>query len=271
METSNIYDSSERRNPALEEILSAIQYKDLIIHLVQRDITIRYKRSVLGIAWSMLHPLGIMIIMTIVFSNLFHRQEFFSVYLLSGLLVWNFFSQGSTAIIKNLLWGEDLFQRIYLPRSSFAISAVGTAIVNLILALVPLTLVKLVIGSPLSWQIIFFPISLLYVTCFTLGIGLIISSLALNFQDIAEMYQVLLTGWFYLTPILYPHDALPKTVQQILLFNPMFYVVQLMRASFYYNQTPALYEFLIPGAISLVTLVIGWLLFARQTEEFVTR
>jgi ABC-2 type transport system permease protein len=271
METDNIYDSSERRNPAIEEIINAFQYRDLIKHLVRRDITTRYKRSVLGIAWTMLNPLGTMIIMTIVFSNLFHRKEFFAVHLLSGLLIWNFFAQASQHIIKDLIWGEALFQKIYLPRSSFAIAAIGTGIVNLILALVPLILVKLVIGSPISWRIVFFPIILVYLACFSLGVGLVIASLALNFQDIAEMYGVVLTGWFYLTPIIYPFDSMPPAIQKILLFNPMVHIVQLMRSSFYSNVTPTLNEFLLSGAIAIATLCLGWFLFSRKSEEFVTK
>jgi ABC-type polysaccharide/polyol phosphate export permease len=271
METSNIYDSSKRRNPAIEEILNAFQYRDLIKHLVRRDITTRYKRSVLGIAWTMLNPLGTMIIMTLVFSNLFNRKEFFSVYLLSGLLIWNFFAQTSQHIIKDLIWGEDLFQRIYLPRSSFAIAAIGTGMVNLTLALVPLILVKLVIGSPITWQIVFFPVCFIYIACFSLGVGLVIASLALHFHDIAEMYSVILTGWFYLTPIIYPFETLPKTIQKVLLLNPMVHMVQLMRSSFYSNVTPTLNEFLLSGAIAIATLCLGWLLFSGQAEEFVMK
>jgi ABC-2 type transport system permease protein len=266
-----IYDSDKRVNPAIEEIVNAFRYRDLIVQLVRRDITTRYKRSALGIIWTMLNPLGIMIIMTIVFQNFFHRQEFFPVYLLSGLLTFNFFNQTSTAIIKNLIWGEDLFQRIYIPRSSFAISAVGTSLVNLTLALVPLVLVKLAIGSPISWQIILFPIYMLFLAGFSLGIGLVVASLALYFHDIAEMYQVILTGWFYATPIIYPYDTLPEATKHILAFNPMLYIVNLMRDSFYYNIIPSGHDILLAAAISSVVLIIGWLLFSRQTEEFVLK
>jgi ABC-type polysaccharide/polyol phosphate export permease len=266
-----IYDSSTQKNPAVEEIFEAFRYRDLIGQLIRRDITTRYKRSVLGIMWTMLNPLGIMIIMTLVFENFFHRQEFYSVYVLTGLLTFSFFSQTSTSIIKNLIWGADLFQRIYIPRASFAIAAVGTAIINLLLALVPLLLVKLVIASPISWQIVLFPIAILSLSCFSLGVGLIISSIALYFHDIAEMYQVLLTAWMYATPVIYPYSTLPQSVKNVLVFNPMMHIVELMRASFYYNKTPSLNELLLVAGISSVTLIVGWLLFSRQTEEFVLR
>ncbi len=266
-----IYDSSKRGNPAIEEIVNAFRYRDLIVHLIRKDITTRYKRSVLGIFWTMLNPLGLMIIMTVVFQNFFHQQEFYSVYVLVGLLTFTFFNQTTSAIIHNLIWGEDLFRRIYIPRSSFAIAAIGTSMVNLVLALVPLILVKLVIHSPVSWEIVYFPIYIIYLASFSLGVGLIVASLALYFHDIAEMYQVILTAWFYATPIIYPYDTLPDSTKQILALNPMMHIVQLMRNSFYYNLAPSMNELIIVAVICSTTLIVGWLLFARQTEEFVLR
>jgi len=265
------YDSSKQINPLIGEVLEAIKYKDLIAQLIRRDITTKYKRSVLGIVWTMLNPLGLMVIMTLVFQDFFHRQAFYSVYVLSGMLTFTFFNQASTSIIHNLIWGEDLFQRIYIPRSTFAIAAVGTASVNLVLALVPLMLVALVLGSPLSWKVIFFPIYVVYLACFSLGIGLIVASLALHFHDIADIYQVLLTAWFYATPIIYPYDTLTPTVKHLLYFNPMSHIVQLMRNSFYYNYAPTIQELLVTGAFALAALLIGWFMFSRQTEEFVLR
>jgi len=266
-----IYDSSKRTNPAIEEIRSAFQYKDLIAHLIRRDLTTRYKRSVLGILWTMLNPLGLMITMTLVFQNFFHAQSFYSVYVLTGLLTFTFFNQTTTAIIQSLISGEDLFQRIYLPRSTFAIAAIGTAIVNLLLALVPLLLVKVVMQSEISWKIIFFPIYVFYLAGFSLGVGLIVASFAIYFHDIAEMYQVILTAWFYATPIIYPYDTLPPAAKHLLALNPMVHIVQLMRNSFYYNLAPTLNELLLVGAISSITLILGWLIFSRQAEEFVMR
>lgn len=267
-----IYDSNDRKNPAIEEIFEAFRYRDLIGQLIRRDLTTRYKRSVLGIIWTMLHPLGLMIVMTLIFQNVFHRQEFYSVYVLTGLLTFGFFNQTSSTIIRNLTWGAELFQRIYIPRASFAIAAVGTAVINLVLSLVPLLLVKLVIQSPLTWQVMLFPITVVYLACFSLGVGLIVSSIALYFHDVAEFYQVLLTAWMYSTPIIYPYDALPSWVQNLIVWNPMMHIVELMRASFYYaDKTPSVNEFLLVAAISSITLLIGWFLFARQAEQFVLR
>ena len=187
------------------------------------------------------------------------------------MLAFNFFNQTSTAIIKNLIWGEDLFQRIYIPRASFAIAAVGTSLVNLVLAFIPLILVKIAIGSPLSWHILLVPVYILCLASFSLGVGLIIASMALYFHDIAEMYQVILTGWFYATPIIYPYDTLATTAKNVLAFNPMLYIVNLMRDAFYSDVITIQHDLILAAAISSVVLIVGWLLFSRQTEEFVLR
>jgi ABC-type polysaccharide/polyol phosphate export permease len=122
-----VYDSAKRGSAALEEWHEVLRYRYLIMQFVRRDILTRYKRSVLGIAWTMLNPLGIMIVMTIVFSQAFGiNQKGYAAYVLNGLIAWNFFAQSTNAATLHLVWGGSLIKRIYIPRTSFAISATGT-------------------------------------------------------------------------------------------------------------------------------------------------
>jgi ABC-type polysaccharide/polyol phosphate export permease len=130
------YDSAKRGSVALEELRGLWQYRDLVIQLVRRDIVSRYKRSVLGIAWSMLNPLGMMAVLTIVFSQFFHSTESYPVYILSGLIAWNFFAFATSEAMTQIVWGAALLRRIYMPRTAFVVSTVGAAMVNLVLSLV---------------------------------------------------------------------------------------------------------------------------------------
>src|SRR5215212_9114533 len=134
------YDSKYRKSPAVEEFLDIIKYRDLIYQLVRRDIVARYKRSFLGIAWTMLQPLGMMAVLTIVFSQLFGTVEGYAAYLLSGLIAWTFFAQTTTAAIFQSVWGGTLMRRIYVPQTVFSVASIGTGVVNLSLSLVPLLL-----------------------------------------------------------------------------------------------------------------------------------
>ena len=272
MDTSEkimIYDSTKRGSSALEELRGIFQYRDLIYQLVRRDIVTRYKRSVLGIAWTMLQPLGMMIIMTLVFSSLFQTVKGYPAYLLSGLIAWTFFSQTTTAAIHQIVWGGTLLHRIYLPRTSFAVSAIGTGVINLVFSLVPLIFIMLLIGRPIRGSIIFLPIAMLLLAAFTLGIGLILSTLAIYFPDVTEMYQIILLAWMYLTPIIYPEEILPEAYRfWVTNLNPMYHLIKIFRVPLYEGVFPGWIEIAIASGIAIITLVICWLFFAKKADEF---
>src|SRR5439155_19436287 len=132
-------DSARRPAPPIEELQELWRYRSLVVQLVSRDIKTRYKRSVLGVAWTMLNPLMMMLVLTLVFSNLFRFSvQHYPVYMLSAQIMWTFFAQTTTAAMSNLIWGGSLLTRIYMPRTVFAVAAVGTGMVNLLLSMCPL-------------------------------------------------------------------------------------------------------------------------------------
>ena len=262
------YDSQKRKSPALEELIDIIQYRDLIFQLVRRDMVARYKRSLLGIAWTMLQPLGMMIVLTIVFSQLFSQVDGYAAYVLGGLMPWIFFSQTTTAAIQQSVWGGTLMRRIYVPYTAFPAAAIGTGVVNLLLSVIPLLAMMLVVGRPIRWTILFLPIPVILLAAFALGVGLLLSGLAVRFPDIAEMYQIVLQAWMYLTPIMYPSDILPDAIRKLQLLNPMYYLILLFRVPIYDGVLPSPALILAAAAISFVTLVVGWIYFSHQTEKF---
>jgi len=265
-----IYDSSRRGPRVIDELREVIRYRNLIFQLVRRDILTRYKRSVLGIAWTMLNPLGMMVVLTVALSQIFRFDvPNYPVYILSGLVVWNYFSQTTTAAISSFVWGGGLLKRIYIPRSTFVLSSVGTGLVNLLLALIPLLIIMLFTGSPVRWTILFLPVPILLLLLFALGLGLIISTAAIYFPDVAEMYQIILTAWMYLTPVIYPDSILPENARFWLqLLNPMFRLVQIFRLPLYDGRIPTWTELWPAIVISLIILIIGWLVFTRASDEF---
>lgn len=253
----------------MEEFLDSIKYRDLIYQLIRRDIIARYKRSVLGVFWTMLQPLGMMIVMAVVFSALFHQVEGYVAYVLSGLLAWTFFSQTTTAAIFQIVWGGVLLRRIYIPMTAFSISSIGTGVINLVLSLLPLLIIALIVKRPMTWALLFLPVAILLLTGFALGMSLILSTLTIYFPDVREMYQIIIQAWMYLTPIVYPTDILPEAYRfWFLHLNPMYYMVSMFRIPIYNGTLPPL-DILIPGTlISLATLVIGWVYFAVKADEF---
>lgn len=269
-----IYDSNKRGNPALEELKEVLRYRNLIFQLARRDILTRYKRSFLGVAWTMLNPLGMMIVLTIAFSHIWKADTIYGypAFVLTGLMAWNFFSQTSTASMVNLVWGGGLLHRIYIPRTSFALAAISTGLVNLVLSIVPTLLVMAVTGVPIHASILFLPVCMLPLAAFALGVGLLISAFAVYFPDVAEMYQIAIMGWMYLTPVIYPETILPETYRfWITHLNPMYYLVRLYRIPLYNGRLPNLQELWPALLVAAVVLVVGWIFFSRKSDEFAYR
>ncbi|KXK14866.1 MAG: ABC-2 type transporter [Chloroflexi bacterium OLB14] len=262
------YDSAQQKNVWLTELIETLKYKDLILHLIRRDITSRYKRSILGVAWTMINPLGMMVILTIIFSQVFNSVDGYASYILSGLLMWNFFSQSTVAGIQSIVWGGDLFRRIYVPRSLFAISAIGTGIVNFLISLIPYLIVTMIDGYYPTIHFPFILIPLVLLSFFSLGLALIIASLGVRFPDIVEVYNNIgLTAWMYLTPIIYPLDVLPDWLLSLMKFNPMFHFIKLFRDALYFGEPFYPQLLAICTGLALGTFLLGWIIFSRMTDE----
>jgi ABC-2 type transport system permease protein len=266
------YDSSVQSHPVRSELTALVEYRELILQFISRSLKTRYKRSALGIAWTMLNPLLTMIVLTLVFSNLFNFSgRDYALYVLSGLILWNFFSQSTIAAANDLMWSGGLIGRIFVPKSAFAVAAIGTGLVNLTLAMVAYSGISLVLGQWPSGTWFLLPIPILLTAAFTLGVGLAISSAAVFFPDVLPMYEVFLTIWFYLTPVIYPVQLLPETIQTILRLNPMFSFIEVYRSLILVGEMPDPNTILIATLSALASLLLGWWVFARRTREYAYR
>lgn len=266
-----VYDSSERRSPALEELSELLRYRYLVFQMIRRDILTRYKRSVLGIVWTMLNPLGTTIVLAIVFSQVFGATHSYAGYVLSGLIPWTFFAQTTNACMAGIIWGNSLIKRIYLPKTVFSVSAIGVGLVNLSLSILPLLLVMLVSKIPFRLSLLLIPIPILFLAMFSLGLGLVLSTLAAQFADVVDMYQIILTAWMYLSPIIYQENMLPARYVGFIRANPMYYMINFFRAFIYEGRIPAFEDFLLCASIALVTLLFGWFFFSRKADELAYR
>lgn len=267
-----IYDSAARLAPPIEELKEVVKYRHLIFEFVRRDIVTRYKRSLLGVIWTMLNPLGTMLIMTVVFSQLFHATAYYPIYVLTGLIAWNFFSQTTGAAPQTLLWSGNLVHRVYVPRTVFALTAVGSGLVNLLLALVPLGVVMLVLGAPLKPALLILPLAILLLAMFSLGVGLLLSTVVVYFPDVIDMYSILLTAWLYLSAIFYPYEIIPEAYRWWFFnLNPIYHIVLLFRDPLYYGNWPSWGHILTATVVAFSALVLGWVAFTRKADEIAYR
>jgi ABC-2 type transport system permease protein len=264
-----VYDSARRGSPIVEEARALWAYRGLVHELVIRDIKVRYKRSALGIVWTMLTPLLNMVVLTLVFSSLL-KQEIrnYPVYFMAGVILWNFFSQTTSSAASQTQDSNEIAKRIYIPRSVFVASAVGGGLVNLVLSIVPLVLILVVTGFPLHATWAFVPVSVLIVTLFAAGVGFLLFTLASRFTDVREMYLVLVQTWFFLTPIVYHPSIVPPRFRLALWLNPMYYLVQTFRKPIYDGVIPSLLLVGPSAGLSILVFLIGWVYFSRRVDRF---
>ncbi len=226
----------------------------------------------LGIAWTMLNPLLMMIVLTVVFSNLFRFDvPHYAVYMLSAQIVWTFFAQTTTSAMMQLVWGGSLLTRIYVPRTIFAVAAVGTGLVNLLLAMVPLFAIVVVTGVPLTPAVLWLPLPMFLAVCLALGVGLLMSTISVWFPDVIDMYTIGLTALYFFTPIMYPKSILPEAYRGWMNLNPMYHIVEAFRLPIYSGWSAGPLTLLVAAVAGLGVLVVGWLVFTARADRMTYR
>jgi ABC-type polysaccharide/polyol phosphate export permease len=253
----------------LDEARDLVAHEHLLRSLVLRDLTVRYKRSVLGVFWTMLNPLLMMLIFTLVFSVFFRFEiKHFEVYFLSEYLPWIFFSQTTVAAMASMAWNGPLMKRVRIPRSIFAVATTLSGIANLVISCIPLAIIMLIKGAPFSSAVVFLPLSFLILGAFTLGVSLTLSSLSVYFADIKETYQAAVFGLMYLAPIIYPLSIVPAKYLWLVRLNPLVHLLQIVRDPIYNGRLPTSADLMISSIWALAALLSGWLVFRKLSAGF---
>lgn len=249
-------------------MLEIYRYRDLVLALVARELKVRYRRSALGFTWTMLQPLLMMLVLQVVFSSLFRFQlANYPVYAMAGILFWNFFSQSVVSSMNSLRGNAMLLKKVPVPMAVFPLATVASGVINLIFALVPLLLILLITGHPLTPSLLFLPVAILLAALFTLGAGLLLSPLSIFFNDIVEMITVILSVLMYLTPIFYPKEIVPAKMRWIVRFNPLRSILEVFRDPIYYGKVPPLSHITVSCLIVLVALAVGAWAFRKSSDR----
>ncbi len=263
------YDSAVERRTVLGEIKFLYQCRYLIWQLTVRNLTVRYKRSTLGVFWTMLDPLLTMLIMTFVFDALLMRSiPNFAVYLLTALTVWNFFSQSTTSAMADFQGGSHILSKVYLPQSTFVIVSVTTGLVNFFISLATVFAIALFSGSQLSFLhslTLIIPTTILI--AFNLGVGLILAPAVVYFNDLENVYSIFLRLLMYLSGLFYMVTDLPLWLQAVVNLNPVYHFILMFRAPIYSNQLLPVDSLLYTGVLSVAFLVIGMIFFIRLSDD----
>lgn len=251
-------------------IQNFIKFKPLLEELVGRDIKVKYRRSVLGVLWTLLNPLMMMIVLSVVFSSLFKFDiEYFPVYLLSGQLIFNFYNESTSNAMSAILNNASLIKKIYVPKYLFVLSRILSSIINLAASFSALILVMLAMRIPLHWTIIFSIIPLVLLAVFSLGVSLLLAAVTVKFRDIMHLYSVFTTALLYLTPVIYPMSILPEKVKLIVAINPITNYVGMFRDVMIYGTIPGIISLLVATIEAVIMLGIGLRVFYKMQDEFI--
>lgn len=254
----------------IESAKRLVKYSWLLQVLVERDLKIRYRRSFLGYLWSVLNPLMMMVILTIVFSNMFRFDiPQYPVYLLAGQLIFGFFAESTSMAMSSILGGAALIKKVYLPKYIFPLSRVLSSFTSMLLSMIALFIVIMATDVTFSVTLILLPWILCLVLGFCIGVGLLLSVLVVFFRDIQYLYSIFLTAFNYLTPIFYPETLLPDWLRELLVFNPLYNYIKFFRKIAVYGEWPSLPEHLICVIFTIGMLIVGLYIFKRKQNDFI--
>ena len=255
----------------IEERLNVfLKYKNLLRELVARDIKVRYRRSFLGMLWTVLNPLLMMVVITIVFSTLFKQNiEHFPIYYLAGWLVFSFNSETTSNALYAIIGNSSLMKKVYIPKYLFPLSKTVSGLVNLGFSLIAMFIVMIILRVEFRPTLLLLPIPLFYVFLFAAGSGLFLAAVTVFFRDVANFYGVFVMAWTYFTPIFYPTSILPEAALKLMYLNPMYHYVEYMRQLILYGQFPGMKENLVCFLFGVISLVIGVIVFYKKQDRFV--
>lgn len=251
-------------------IQNFIKFRPLLNELISRDIKIKYRKSVLGVLWTLLNPLLMMIVLSVVFSNLFRFDiENFPLYLLSGQIIFNFYNDATSTAMSAIVGNAALIKKVYVPKYLFVISRVFSSFINLMASFTALMLVMVATRAELHWSVVLSVVPLALLMLLSLGIGLILAALTVKFRDIMHLYSVFTTVLLYLTPVIYPMSILPKWLEKIVLLNPLTNILTMFRDVMINGLIFDVWSLIIAVAETAVFLILGLYVFYKNQDQFI--
>ena len=255
------------------------RYQFLMRQLILRDFKIKYKRSVLGVVWSLLYPILMMAVMALVFSNMFRFQvegTSYLVYLLTGIIMFQYFSEASNLAMTSVVFNFPLINKIYIPKYIFPLSKCLFVGINFVLSLIPwfliIVLTQFGLGNyPASINLYYLilPLIFLCLLLFTVGMGFFLSCVSVFLRDVFYIYGIVLTIWQYFTPIFYSIEIIPAKLQFLFEFNPLYQYLTATRSIVLYGQCPSALNLILCVAYAFIAMLVGCIVFKKNQDKFI--
>jgi ABC-type polysaccharide/polyol phosphate export permease len=245
------------------------RYRELLKTSIQKEIRGKYKGSILGVLWSFLNPLLMVVVYAIVFPYLMRMtQDNYLVFLIVGVIPWVFFTNVVTSGCNCVWINGNIIKKVYFPREILPISVVGAGLVNFAISCIIILIFCLFSGIGFSINLLWLPVIAIVQCMLSLGMLFILSAINVYVRDIEYLVQFIMNLVFYATPIIYNVSIFPAKFRWVLYLNPLAHLIDAYRAIFYYKTMPNLASLGIVGLISFVVLVLGYLIFKRMEKGF---
>lgn len=246
------------------------QYNNLFTELVRKGIKLKYRRSYLGVVWSMVEPLLTMIVLTIVFGTLLgHKERSFPVYILTGRLVYTLFSQSTTSALKSIRQNEAMIKKVYVPKYLYPLANICFNYILFLISLVVLAAVALVLGVYPTWRTLLAIVPLLNLFLLSIGVGMILATIGVYFRDMEYLWNVALMLVMYTCAIFYyPEKILMSNVSWILKFNPLFCIIDNFRNCIFgtdMHMAMLAYSF----GFAMICILVGMYMFNKKQDQFI--
>lgn len=245
----------------------------ILKQLVGRDFKLKYRRSVLGVVWSVLNPLLMMVVMAAVFSTMMRFSSdsipSYPLYIILGNVTFSLMSDSSTQGMWSIIQASSLLKKVRIKRWIFPLEKVVFAIVNFAFSFGAVLLVMLAVGVYPTWTALMVPVFLLFLGMFCVGLSMLLSAVSVFFRDVTHLWSVVLTAWTYATPLFYPVEILPDWMLVVEKFNPMYHYVGYLRDLLLYQRMPSLQLTGACAACGLLMLGIGILVFRKTEDKFI--
>jgi ABC-2 type transport system permease protein len=255
----------------MDKLLANLKRDGFILStLVSKDFKLKYRRSILGVLWSVLNPLLMMIVLSAVFSFMFRFQiENFPLYLILGTILFNFMSNSTNAGLQSIMAAAPLIKKIRINQTIFPLQKVIFELVNFAISLIAVLVVVVYFQVWPTVNLLYLPVLLVLMVMFCTGLSLLLSALAVFFRDVIHLWSVFTMAWMYATPLFYPLDMLDGWMQNLMNFNPMYHFVTYFREIVLWGQAPGMERHLILLGMSAVTLAVGIIVFRKLQDRFI--
>lgn len=247
-----------------------LRFRALLYELTMRDIKVKYRRSILGVLWTVLNPLLMMLILCFVFSRLFRFDiENYAIYVLSGQVIFNYFQMSTTDAMMAIVNNGSLIKKVYIPKYMLVLVKILSGTVYLTASFAALVIVMVITGEEIYASILFSIIPFGCIFLFSLGVGLFLSAVTVKFRDMLHLYGVFCTALFYVTPVIYPMSILPKYMENVVHLNPLTTITDVFRAFVIEGGFPSGGRVLYCIGISVAMFLIGRTVFRKRQNSFI--